>query len=116
MAFEALKKDLIDVDTDVRSYIEISEEYYKLRIFKVLTGSVASITQSLCIGAILFLAVFMFSLGVSIAINEAMGDFYSGFLIVGTFYVVIAIMFYLFRHILHRPLLRNFSKHFFNTP
>ncbi|CAM4301489.1 phage holin family protein [Zobellia nedashkovskayae] len=116
MAFESLKKDLVDVDTDMRSYLETSEEYYKLKVFKVLMGIVTAITQSLFIGAVVFLALFMLSIGASIALNEAMGNFYSGFLIVGAFYILVAICSYVFRNVLHRPLLQNFSKHYFNRP
>jgi len=116
MAFESLKKDLVDVDTDMRSYLKTSEEYYKLKIFKVLVGSVTTVTQSLFIGAIVLLALIMVSIGVSLALNEALGSFYSGFLIVGAFYILVAIGSYLFRGILQRPILHKFSKHYFDRP
>ncbi|MDO6518200.1 hypothetical protein [Zobellia uliginosa] len=116
MAFETLKKDLVDVDADMRSYLETSEEYYKLKFFKVLMASVTTLAQSLIIGAVLFLALSMASLGISLALNEAMGSFYSGFLIVGAFYIVVALIFYFFRSVLQRPLLQKFSKHYFDRP
>ena len=114
MHFKELKQDLIEADADIRSYIEISEEYYKLKVFKIIMGSVTTVAQALLIGAIVLLALFMVSLGASLAINEAMDSYYYGFIIVGLFYVLIAMLCYFFRDILHRPVLRKFSKQYFD--
>ncbi|WP_158976438.1 hypothetical protein [Cellulophaga sp. L1A9] len=114
MAFEALKKDHVDIEIDMRSYIETSEEFYKLKIFKILMGSVTMISQSLVLGAIVFLALLMVSFGIAFAINEAMGNFYAGFLILGAFYMLVALACYIFRTILNRPILRKFSKYYFD--
>ncbi|MCL5129150.1 hypothetical protein [Algibacter sp. L4_22] len=115
MAFETLKKDLVDLDSDMRSYIETNKAYYKLKVFKILIGSITTITHSLLIGAIVFLAIFMISLGISMLISEAIGNLYSGFLIVGAFYLVVAIGCYIFRSRLNRPLIKKFSKHYFDS-
>lgn len=116
MAFETLKKDLVDVDTDMRSYLENSEAYLKLKTFKVLMKMITTGAQTVVIGAILLIALLMFSLGTSLALNEVLDSFYYGFLITGLFYIVIAILCYFFRGVLNRPLLRNFSKHYFDRP
>ncbi|MFS4416443.1 hypothetical protein [Maribacter sp. 2307ULW6-5] len=116
MAFEALKKDIVDVDTDMRSYLKNSEEYLKLKTFKVLMKSVTAGAQTAVVGAILLIALFMLSLGASLAINEAFDSFYYGFMITGLFFIVIAILCYFFRGALNRPLLRKFSKHYFDRP
>jgi hypothetical protein len=115
MAFESLKKDLIDLDSDMRSYIEKNEAYYKLKVFKILTRSVTMVTQSLFVAAIAFLALFIISIGVSIAISAAMNNLYSGFLIVGVFYILVAVGVYIFRNELHRPLIKKLSKYYFNN-
>ncbi|MGB5434857.1 MAG: hypothetical protein WBM98_03120 [Maribacter sp.] len=114
MAFDELKKDLMEADVDIRSYLENSEEYFKLKIFKALMRAVTSFTQLLVVGAIVFLALFFLSLALSQGISTALGNDYYGYIIVGGSYVIIAIFCYLFREKLDRPLLRKFSKFYFD--
>ena len=114
MAFDELKRDLMEADVDIRSYLENSEAYFKLKVFKVLMGAVTSFTQLLVVGAIVFLALFFLSLALSQGIGTALGNDYYGYVIVGGFYVIIAILCYLFREKLDRPLLRKFSKYYFD--
>jgi len=116
MAFKALKKDLVDVNIDMRSYLENSEKYLKLKTFKVLMKMVTAGAQTAVIGAILLIALILLSLGASLAINEALDSLYYGFLIIGLFFIVIAIVCYFFRGTLNRPLLQNFSKHYLDRP
>ncbi|SDL37188.1 hypothetical protein [Kriegella aquimaris] len=114
MAFEALKKDLVDVDTDMRSYLEVSEEYFKLKVFKIFMGTVTSIAQTLLIGALVLSALVLISIGASLALNEVLNSFYFGFIITGIFYLLIALGCYFFRDKLNGPLLRKFSKQYFD--
>jgi Zn-dependent protease with chaperone function len=114
MAFDELKKDLIEADVDIRSYLDNSEEYFKLKIFKALMRGITTFTHVIVIGAIAFLALFILSLAVSYAIGSLMDFMYHGFIIVGLFYVVLGILCYLFRDKLDAPLLRKFSKYYFN--
>ena len=103
----------MEADVDIRSYLENSEEYFKLRIFKALMRAVTSFTHILLVGAIVFLALFFLSWALSKGISTALGNDYYGFIIVGGSYVIIAILCYLFREKLDRPLLRKFSKYYF---
>ena len=114
MAFDELKKDLTEADVDVRSYLENSEEYFKLKIFKALMRSVTAFTHAMLIGAVGLLALFLLSFAASYAIGSAMQSTYQGFIIVGLFYVLVALLCYLLRDRLDRPLLRKFSKYYFD--
>ena len=114
MAFEDLKRDLTETDADVRSYLRNSEEYYKLKIFRVLMGMVTISIQLILVGAIALLALLMLSLAVSLVIGEVLNSFHYGFVIVGMVYVFIAVICYLLRDRLNGPLLRKFSKHYFD--
>ncbi|RKN80405.1 hypothetical protein [Ulvibacterium marinum] len=114
MAFEELKRDLTETDADVRSYLENSEEYLKLKVFKVLMGMITSGAQIILVGAIALLALLILSLAASFVIGEALDSSYYGFVIVGTAYVFIAIICYLLRDRLNGPILRKFSKHYFD--
>lgn len=113
MAFEELKQDLIEAEADMRSYMENSEEYLRLKIFKVLMRYVTSTVQFLLIGAGVIFSLLFFSLGASLALSEALDSFYSGFIIVGGFYTVLGMLFYVFRERLNTPILKKLSKYYF---
>ena len=114
MALEELKEDLTKAEADVRSYFDHSEKYLELKVFKVYMGSVTSTAQILLIGAIVLLALFVISIGVSLALNEVLDSFYLGFLITGGFYGLVAVLLYFLREKFNKPLLRKFSKHYFD--
>ncbi|WP_297763434.1 hypothetical protein [uncultured Muriicola sp.] len=114
MSFEEMKKDLMEADTDIRSYLENSEEYIRLKIFKVLMGLITSGAQFMLVGALALLALFILSFAASFAIGEALESTYYGFIIIGSAYVVVATLCYVFRERLNGPLLRKFSKQYFD--
>jgi ABC-type multidrug transport system fused ATPase/permease subunit len=114
MALNELKRDLAEADVDVRSYLENSEEYFKLKIFKALMQAVTAFSHVILIGAIGLLALFLLSLAASYAIGDALGSTYQGFVVVGLFYAVVALLCYIFRDKLDGPLLRKFSKYYFS--
>ena len=114
MAFEELKENLSGADHDVRSYIEHNKEYYKLLVFKILMQVITSFTKMLFISAIIFFILFLLSITVSIAIGEAMGNMFYGFLIVSIFLIVAGIILYLLRNKLDKPLIRKFSEYYFD--
>lgn len=114
MAFEELKENLSVADHDVRSYIEHNKEYYKLLVFKILMQVITSFTKMLFISAIIYFALFLISITVSIAIGQAMGNMFYGFLIVSTFFIVVGVILYLLRNKLDKPLLRKFSEYYFD--
>ena len=114
MAFEELKRDLTGAESDVRSYLENSEEFAKLKIFKVLMEFVTIFAQTLLIGALAILSLILLSWAASNALNEALESAYLGYLLIGVGYILFAIICYALRCRLNRPLLRTFSKHFFD--
>ncbi|MFX0557866.1 hypothetical protein ACOCEA_13790 [Maribacter sp. CXY002] len=113
MVFKELKNDLIEADADIRSYVELSEEYIELKIFKVfmrfLTSTIKSALLSL---GILFVLLFL-SIGASLALCEVYDSYYLGFVIVAGFYLIISAIIYIFRKQLNRPLLAKFSTYYF---
>ncbi|GEM_PF-337877 len=114
MAFENLKENLSDVDTNVRSYIENSSEYYQLKAFKVLMKSVTSFSKVLLIGAMIMMILFMFSLAASFSIGQIIDNLAYGFAAVGVFYVIIGFIIYLLRDKIDKPLLKIFSNFYFD--
>lgn len=116
MAFEELKKDLMEAEADMRSYLENSEEYLELKIFKVLMQFLASTLQTVLVGlGILFTLLFL-SLGVSLALCEVLDSYFAGFILVGGFYVLATGLIFIFRKKLNGPMLRKFSTMYFDAP
>lgn len=114
MAFDELKQDLTAAEADVRSYLENSEEYLKLKIFKVLMGMITATAQLLLVGALSLLALFVLSFAAAYAIGHELQNDTLGFVIVGMFYALIALLCYFLRDRLNKPLLRKFSKNYFD--
>ncbi|WP_281541178.1 hypothetical protein [Maribacter aestuarii] len=114
MAFEEFKEDLMGAEADMRSYLENSEEYLKLQVFKVLMRFLTTTLQKVLVGlGIVFVLLFL-SLGASLALCEILDSYYLGFIIVAGFYVLISALFYVFRQRLNGPLLRKFSPLYFD--
>ena len=113
MAFVEFKEDLMGAEADMRSYIETSDEYLRLRIFKVIMYHVTGITQFLLISIGFVFALFFLSFAACLALSETLNSYFSGFIIVGGFYMVIGILVFVFREKLNGPLLKKFSKYYF---
>ena len=114
MAFEELKENLSEVDSNVRSYIESSMEYYQLKSFKILMKSITTLTKMVMIGAIVIIVILFLSFAASYGIGDALDNTAYGFLIVGVSYVLIGFIIYLLRHKVDKPLLKKFSEYYFD--
>lgn len=114
MAFEELKRDLMEANTDIKSYLEHSEEYLKLKVFKLSMVSLTTFTRVLAVGAVVGMALLFLSVAASMALGTVLENPVYGFLVVGLFYVLLAVLIILFRERLNRPVLKKFSRHFFD--
>jgi uncharacterized protein YybS (DUF2232 family) len=113
MAFEELKNDLSDSQRAARDYIDNTADYYKLKTFKFVMKAAIALTVVLLLGTLGLLALFFLSIAASIAIGKSLENFTHGFLVVGGFYLVVGLLAFLFRSRLEAPVLKNFSKHYF---
>jgi hypothetical protein len=95
--------------------LEHSEEHLKLKVFKVFMVSVTSAAHALLIGAIALLALLLLSLAASYALGGLWDNNFLGFLAVGLFYLILAIVVYLFREKLNTPIIKKFSKYYFDA-
>lgn len=114
MAFEELKQDFSEIDKDVSSFVEHSLEYAKLRSFKVSMVLVTYFVKVLLVGLLSFLTLIFLSLAASYAIGDALQNTLYGFIIVGSLYLVLAIIGYYLRERLNKPILRFFSNYYFD--
>ena len=114
MALEEIRENLAEVDSDIRSYIENTGEYYKLQGFKIGMRSITSFAKMLMLGSIALLALFMLSFAAAYGIGLWLENTFFGFLFVGLFYILMGIIFYLYRNLLDRLMLRKFSEYYFD--
>lgn len=114
MALDELKENLSDIDRDMRSYLENTEKYYKLHVFKILMRSISGIVKLLLIGSIALLALFILSFGMAYGMGLWLENTFLGFVSVGIFYMLIGWLLYLFRDRLDRPILKKFSEYYFD--
>lgn len=114
MALEELKDTLSEVDQNVRSYLKNTEEYYKLKGFKIAMRSITSIVKILMIGSLALLSLFMLSFALAYGIGQWLDNVFLGFLIMGAFYMVLILVAYLLRNKLDGRILKKFSEYFFD--
>lgn len=113
MAFDELKERLSDADSTMRSYINTSREYYKLKAFKIASQGTSGLIKGLMVGILGALALLFLSLAAAWAIGNAIGGTAYGLLVVGAAYIVLALVAYLLRNKLNKPLLKKLSKYYF---
>ncbi|QRM90803.1 hypothetical protein FG167_16660 [Lacinutrix sp. WUR7] len=113
MAFEKLKENVLDTDVHIHAYLKSSEDYMKLKSFKVLMLGVTYITKVIVIGSLACITLLILSFAVAFRLAQILDDTFYGFLIVGLFYVLVVMVVYFLRDRFNGPLLRKFSKCYF---
>lgn len=113
MVFNEIKDDLMDAEADMRSYLMRSEEYLRLKLFKIVMHHVTGIAKFVAIATGFLFALLFLSWALSIMLSETLQSTYLGFVIVGSFYVLIGILLVIFREKLNAPILKKFSKYYF---
>jgi hypothetical protein len=113
MALNELKYNISEIDEHIHSYVEESVEYAKLKSFKLSMVIVTYFAKLFFIGIIGLLALLLLSLAISLAIGSMLDNTIYGFLIVGLVYVVCGIVFFIYRDVVNKPILRAFSNQFF---
>ena len=113
MAFEELKENFIEADAKVRSYIDLSKEYYQLKGFKFLMHGITSLSKVVVVASVGMMALFFLSMAASFGIGQSLDNTFYGFLCVGIFYVVLGIIAYALRHKFNKPILKKFSTFYF---
>jgi ABC-type multidrug transport system fused ATPase/permease subunit len=113
MAFEELKNDLTGLKTEMRSFIEHSDEYYRLKIFKILSKHATGILKFLVIGTSSIFALLFLSFAACLGLSEVFESYLMGFIVVASFYLLATILLYLFREKLNTPVLKKLSKYYF---
>ncbi|RIV34960.1 hypothetical protein D2V08_06230 [Flagellimonas lutimaris] len=114
MAFEEIKEQINHVEEGVRSYVKNSLDIYKLQSFRSMMKGINMATKVLIIGGIASIALLFLSLSAAFWLGTMLGNTAEGFLIVGGFYVLTGIILFMLRSKIEKPLLKKFSKFYFD--
>lgn len=117
MAFEEISNNLDGIKTHIQAYASSTAEYYRLRAFKQGMKGATSLVRFLVLGFLLCVCGIMLSFALAIVISQSIGVPSSGYFIVGGFYLVIFILFFIFgKEPTEKLILQKFSRAVFNEP
>lgn len=115
MAFEDIKDNLSDIKHNSEELINTTIDYYRLWGFKVTAKAGSKFMTLLLVSIFIMMALFLFSLGAAFALAAYFESNAIGFLIIGLFYLVIALIAYLCRKsLVERPFIKKLSEIIFN--
>lgn len=114
MIFKEVKEHITEVNDNTQKFINSSISYYKLKGFKLLMLSVTSLTKLVVTGFILVIALIFLSLAASIGIGQLIHNPFLGYLIIGLFYLGVALLFYWKRKYVEQKIISKFSADFFD--
>ncbi|WP_452229139.1 hypothetical protein [Lacinutrix sp. MEBiC02404] len=115
MAFEKWIENVLETDVHIHSYLKSSEDYVKLKSFKVLMLGISYLTKVLVIGALVCITLLILSFALAFKLSQVLDNTFYGFLIVGLLYIIVVLVVYFLRDCFNGPLLRKFSKKYFIT-
>src|SRR5690606_37034313 len=112
--FNKLKESLQEVQGQTKELIDSNIAYYKLWVFKVITKSSSVLLKILLIGVLLVMVLVFFSVAAAITIGYALDNFALGFLLIGSFYLLLSFLVYVLRTKIERPIIEKLSEIFYN--
>jgi ABC-type multidrug transport system fused ATPase/permease subunit len=115
MAFDKIKENTENIQEQAQAYFESTASYYKLWGFKVAMKSTTMILKFTLILLCFSMVLLFGSLAAALAIGNYFGSYAIGFLIVGSFYLVITFFLFLVKEkVIEGTILEKFSEIFFN--
>lgn len=115
MAFEKISNSINELNENLKAFSQSNAEYYKLEFFKQAMKGATVMVKVLVVGVFGLFALIILSIATAIAISEAIGSPSSGFFIVGGFYILLIILYFLIgEKPITKMMLQKFSRSFFN--
>lgn len=112
---EEVKNHLHDMKSEAKAFLDANIDYYSLLGFKIVSKATGFILKIFALSLFVALSLLFLSFAAAFAIGKALDSNTYGFLIVGGFYIVTAIIIYNLRKvIIDIPVLKKFSKIFFD--
>ncbi|MBE7629079.1 hypothetical protein [Tenacibaculum piscium] len=95
-------------------FLKNSEEYYKLKIFQVLTSSLSMIFNFAIIGIFILIAFIFLAVALSMAINSYFDHKISGHIVVALLFLCFALVSYFSRNRMENLVIKSLSKKYFD--
>lgn len=112
--FEDLKHTT-DKTSDIgERYIRASHQYFRLKVFQQLTISLSMAVKVLVVGTFLFGGLIFLSIAGAIELGNELDSYSLGFLLVGLIYMVLSLIFYVFRRAFNTFVIKKIGVKFFN--
>lgn len=116
MALNNLSENVEGLNKSTQEFIEKNYEYYRLSLFKKITKGTTSMITFMIIGSVLFGAMLLITFAIALFLGSWLDNLGLGFLLLGIFYVLIAIaVYYGFRKTIERKVLIRASQDFFDN-
>ena len=112
---ESLNETTSKITDAGQTYIEKSQEYYKLKIFQQLTVSISMVAKALVIGGLLAIGLLFLAFAVALAIGEWLGHFALGYLIVAGVFILTTGILYWKRAFINKIIIKSLSPKFFDS-
>lgn len=111
---EEIKNNLQNMKSEAKAFLDANIDYYSLLGFKVVSKAAGFLLKIFALSLFAVLALFFLSFAAAFAIGRALDNNTYGFLIIGAFYIVALLIIYNMREkIIDIPVLKKFSKIFF---
>lgn len=112
--FDSINKSASTVLDNSKTYVEVSEKYFKLKIFQQLTRTFSYLSKLAIIGSLLLLA-FIFLLVASVLwLGEILDSYSLSCFFVAIFLFVMTGMSYLLRKSIDKKVIKKIGKEFFD--
>ncbi len=112
--FESLNTTTDKAIDSAEKYVNKSQAYLRLKIFQQITVSLSLVVKLAIIGGLIMLAVIFTAVSAALAIGDALQNTSAGYLIVGTCFLVLALIVYYFRKHIERKIITAMSVKYFD--
>ncbi|TRX70794.1 phage holin family protein [Carboxylicivirga sp. M1479] len=111
---EKLSEEVNEVKDDLEDYINARLDMTKLHAAENLSRFVSGMVVKVALSYLFFFVLLFASLAMAFWLNHILENDSIGFLLVASFYMLIAIIFYLLRKsLIQRPIIQSFIQLFF---
>lgn len=112
--FENLNEASEQLGDAGKTYVEKSQEYYKLKVFQQISESISMITKIVIIGGLLFTALIFLAFALAIFLGNYLDSPALGYVITAGLIIILAVIFYANRRKIDNIVIRRLSPNFFD--
>lgn len=110
--FESLSQTADDSAKSAKSYVNASETYFKLQIFKHMALLMTFLIKAIAIGGVMLLSLTLFAVCGLLLLSKWLGSMVLACVILGAIFLFIGMLIYMNRQFINRKVLNSLSKQF----